>query len=284
MAISLLIKYKKKLFATLVVILSFGNVAPVATETPQSVVCTCRPEYLVLSEDGQNPFIIGEGEDLSTKNLMPDDSFGPSFYSDILVNAIQGLSKKGLIFYADGTLGDSENVYQFWPETKIKQAFPNAELVLPNGGSDWVLDFTKNPVCVPEEKQNTQFLLEVFTQAKLYTAFKMSCNDTFNAQLVADTEEDEPVAGDPIVELARKELNRIGTTDVSEFLGRAIGVLMGVMGSIALAMFVYAGFLFMISGTADSVEKARSILVWSSMGIVVVFASYALVQLIFATF
>lgn len=87
-----------------------------------------------------------------------------------------------------------------------------------------------------------------------------------------------------LASLAKTELNRIGTTNVSEFLGRAIGVLMGIMGSIALAMFVYAGFLFMVSGTTDSVEKARSILVWSSMGMVVVFASYALVQLIFATF
>lgn len=84
--------------------------------------------------------------------------------------------------------------------------------------------------------------------------------------------------------LAKSELNRIGTTDVRVFLGKAINVIMGIMGSIALAMFVYAGFLFMVSGTTDSVEKARSILVWSSMGIVVVFASYALVQLIFATF
>lgn len=84
--------------------------------------------------------------------------------------------------------------------------------------------------------------------------------------------------------LAATELNRIGSTDIKLFLGRAINVIMGVMGSIALAMFVYAGFLFMVSGTTDSVEKARSIMVWSSMGIVVVFASYALVQLIFATF
>lgn len=90
--------------------------------------------------------------------------------------------------------------------------------------------------------------------------------------------------GDEITMLAKKELNRVGTTDVRKFLGNAISTIMGVMGSIALGMFVYAGFLFMISGTTDSVEKARSILVWSSMGIVVVFASYALVQLIFATF
>lgn len=102
--------------------------------------------------------------------------------------------------------------------------------------------------------------------------------------------ENKPEAGpgtasdDEVIALAQSELNRIGTTDVRKFLGNTISVIMGIMGSIALAMFVYAGFLFMMSGTSDSVEKARSILVWSSMGIVVVFASYALVQLIFATF
>lgn len=114
---------------------------------------------------------------------------------------------------------------------------------------------------------------------------KPTNSESYCAHLTA-TPGEEPTGPEQVdvAGLAKKELNRIGTTDISIVLGRAINILMGVMGSIALAMFVYAGFLWMISGTTESIDKARSILVWSSMGIVVVFASYALVQLIFQTF
>lgn len=81
------------------------------------------------------------------------------------------------------------------------------------------------------------------------------------------------------------QFNRIGTTDIKVVFGRAIRVAMGVMGSLALAMFVYAGFLMMLSpGNSENVEKGRTVLVWSSLGLVVILASYALVSLVLTTF
>lgn len=82
-----------------------------------------------------------------------------------------------------------------------------------------------------------------------------------------------------------KDLNKIGTLDPKILLGRFIRAATGIMGSIALAMLVYGGILFMISaGNSERTEKGRSILVWSSLGLIVILTSYALVNLILTIF
>jgi len=60
---------------------------------------------------------------------------------------------------------------------------------------------------------------------------------------------------------------------------------MGIMGSLALTMIVYGGILWMTAmGNGDREKKGFSIIVWSSLGIAVIFASYALVDLVFEIF
>lgn len=88
-----------------------------------------------------------------------------------------------------------------------------------------------------------------------------------------------------------KNLNRLGTTDPRDIIARIIKTGMGIMGSIALVMFVYAGFIMMI-GTTDvvggaskkDVAKAKGILVWSSLGLIVILSSYALVNFVLEIF
>jgi uncharacterized membrane protein YjfL (UPF0719 family) len=54
---------------------------------------------------------------------------------------------------------------------------------------------------------------------------------------------------------------------------------MGLVGSIALLMFIYGGFTWMTSGgSAEKVKKGREILMWSAIGLVIIFASYGLVR------
>ncbi len=82
-----------------------------------------------------------------------------------------------------------------------------------------------------------------------------------------------------------KQLNKLPDKNISDLLGRMISVAMGILGSIALAMIVYAGFLWMLAaGNAEKSKKARDILIWAGLGIVVIFASYALVDLVFEIF
>ena len=64
-------------------------------------------------------------------------------------------------------------------------------------------------------------------------------------------------------------------------IGLIINGLLGVVGSLALIMFIYGGFLWMTSaGKEASVEKGKNILLWSTLGLIVIFLSYALVRFV----
>lgn len=62
-------------------------------------------------------------------------------------------------------------------------------------------------------------------------------------------------------------------------IGRVINAVLGIVGSIALVMFIYGGLTWMISGgSAEKVKKGRDIIVWSAVGLIVIFISYGLVR------
>jgi len=63
-----------------------------------------------------------------------------------------------------------------------------------------------------------------------------------------------------------------------ELIGRIINTVLGLVGSIALLMFVYGGLVWLTSGGAsDKIKKGREIFTWSAIGLLVIFTSYALV-------
>ena len=65
-------------------------------------------------------------------------------------------------------------------------------------------------------------------------------------------------------------------------IGKIINAVLGVVGSIALIMFIYGGFTWMTAaGNEQSVAKGKEILIWATIGLVVIFSSYALVKFVF---
>jgi hypothetical protein len=73
----------------------------------------------------------------------------------------------------------------------------------------------------------------------------------------------------------------LGKKDLEVFIGSAVKSVLGATGVIALIMFVWGGFLWMTAGgNTELVKKAKGTVVWASIGLVVVFASYAIVQFI----
>ncbi len=57
---------------------------------------------------------------------------------------------------------------------------------------------------------------------------------------------------------------------------------LGIVGSLALIMFIYGGFTWMFAaGNSDAVVKGRNILIWAAIGLVIIFSSYALVNFVF---
>lgn len=70
-----------------------------------------------------------------------------------------------------------------------------------------------------------------------------------------------------------------GGYDIREVLGRVIKGIISIIGSLALLMFVYGGTLWLTSGgNSEMVKKGKDILVWSTLGLVVIFTSYAIVS------
>ncbi|MBP9695289.1 MAG: hypothetical protein KBD73_02710 [Candidatus Magasanikbacteria bacterium] len=79
-------------------------------------------------------------------------------------------------------------------------------------------------------------------------------------------------------------LNKLGLSSPSALIGRLIRVAVGIIGTIALVIFVYAGLVWMTSrGDSSKAESSRSMLLWASLGVVVILSSYAIVDFIFGT-
>ncbi len=88
----------------------------------------------------------------------------------------------------------------------------------------------------------------------------------------------------PLLTLAQVSLQDVspvgsltGTSGVAEIIGRVIKGFLGLVGAIALLMFVYGGFLMLASGgKSEEITKGKNALVWSTIGLVVIFTSYVL--------
>ncbi len=75
--------------------------------------------------------------------------------------------------------------------------------------------------------------------------------------------------------------NPLPTNSVPMLIGRVIDAILGIVGSLALVMFIYGGFTWMTaSGNEQSVTKGKNILMWAAVGLAVIFLSYALVKFI----
>lgn len=73
----------------------------------------------------------------------------------------------------------------------------------------------------------------------------------------------------------------IGEVTGPGLIGRIIKTILGVVGALALAMFIYGGFTWLTSaGSPDKIKKGKDILIWAVIGLVVIFASYTAVDFV----
>lgn len=70
-------------------------------------------------------------------------------------------------------------------------------------------------------------------------------------------------------------------TTPQALIGKIINSVLGVVGSLALVMFIYGGFIWMTSsGSSEQVKKGRDILMWAVIGLVIIFSAYGLVRFV----
>lgn len=74
-------------------------------------------------------------------------------------------------------------------------------------------------------------------------------------------------------------------TDIPAFIGRGIRGVLGLIGGVALLMFVYGGIVWMTAGgDSKRVEGAKSIIKNSVIGLLLIFFSYNLIGVFFSFF
>lgn len=83
--------------------------------------------------------------------------------------------------------------------------------------------------------------------------------------------------------------NPLGTGDEASdprlLLGRIISAVLGIVGSLALAIFIYGGFTWMTSaGNQDRVKKGKDMIIWAVLGLAIIFTSYAIISFLIGAF
>jgi hypothetical protein len=80
---------------------------------------------------------------------------------------------------------------------------------------------------------------------------------------------------------AASQLNPAKFTAPTDLIKRAITLMMAFIGSIALALFIWAGVLWMTAaGEEKKIDSAKKIIVWTSLGVIVMLLSYTLVNFV----
>lgn len=77
-------------------------------------------------------------------------------------------------------------------------------------------------------------------------------------------------------------LNRVKATSTQGFIGLVVKTSTGIMGTIALAMMLYGGALWMTArGNTSQIDKAQNVIFYGAIGIFIIFGSYAIITYIF---
>jgi len=78
---------------------------------------------------------------------------------------------------------------------------------------------------------------------------------------------------------AAQSLRPFGNISLPQLIGRFIGGVMGLFGTVALVMFIYAGFTWMTAGgNMDAVKKAKATIMYAALGLIISVSAYFIVN------
>ncbi|MEY4744114.1 MAG: hypothetical protein RL272_59 [Candidatus Parcubacteria bacterium] len=101
------------------------------------------------------------------------------------------------------------------------------------------------------------------SRAKLYSVL--------SAALLAAPTLCSAFTGDP--------LHPLGTVTIQTIIGRIIAAILGLLGSISLAMFVYGGMTWMLAqGNEEKIKKAKNTIVYAVFGLIIAFSAYEILR------
>jgi Zn-dependent protease with chaperone function len=126
-------------------------------------------------------------------------------------------------------------------------------------------------------KKTFSFLIIIISLIFVFTAFNSVMAQDKENQAGAETTDESVKLDNPLAGADGEE----GVTEPQVIVGRIIDIILGMVGSLALLMFVYGGIVWMTSsGSPEKVKKGKNILVWSILGLAIIFFSYAMVKFV----
>ncbi len=92
----------------------------------------------------------------------------------------------------------------------------------------------------------------------------------------------DTAATDPTSVTLQDPLQLNAEAPLEDLVARVIKSFLGIIGIIALVLFLYGGILWLTSaGNSSKVEEGRNVFVWAVLGLVVIFSSYVIVTFVF---
>ena len=73
----------------------------------------------------------------------------------------------------------------------------------------------------------------------------------------------------------------LSNTSVEKVIARVISAILGIVGALALALFVWGGMSWMLAaGDSAKIGKAKQTIVWAALGLIAIFSSYAVLNFV----
>jgi hypothetical protein len=117
---------------------------------------------------------------------------------------------------------------------------------------------------------------------KLLFLTSLTCAIIFSQPVLAQPTVNPPDGADETIPDDSVVLdNPLSTDSLPVLIGQVIRGILGIVGSLALAVFVYGGLVWMTAaGNAERVNKGKNTLSWAAIGLAVIFLSYPLIRYI----
>ncbi|HQB50818.1 MAG TPA: pilin [bacterium] len=82
--------------------------------------------------------------------------------------------------------------------------------------------------------------------------------------------------------VASPKIKSLIKTTPENFIARIIRNLLGLAGTMTMVMMVYGGLLWMTArGNTKTVGQAQKIIIWTAVGLVIIFSSYTILSFLF---
>lgn len=261
---------KKLLLFIFLLALSFLAVSFVRAEDPPPPSCFCRLEILKVNEDSQESCFRNDTIFKIPGSYKLSDMFNERISQCLSISDVLSLG---------GTTVDASTFSGL--DADIELAGTNVEefanscsaVAKSTDVSILDLDYHYNLVC------NVTNATPTVSESSGYDwSGALSGSGPVSVSISDGSAPTGKSAGHASIKLA----NPLGKqTELFSIAGKVINNIMGIVGSVALLVFIYGGVMWLTSaGSPEKVKKGTDAMVWAAVGIFIIFSSYAIISLV----